>query len=294
MPDWGKVKFFLGEVARSFTRNTGMQVTAIVTVAVTIALLGTFLWTQAVLARFGADLLRQVEISVYMRDDATPAQEAALRAMLARDARVAMVRFIPKKEGLAELERRTRGILDFSILTQNPLPDKLRVRVPDAGQIPAVAREIRAMPGVAKVVYGRTVLVRLLQLGTVAHRVALLVLAVFILVAGIVISNTIRLTIFARRREIGIMQLVGATGTYVRLPFVCEGLLDGVLGAALAVLLLAIAKMLLWPRLLVALPWVPIAASPLRASVLAGDLIAAGALLGTIASWISVNRYLEV
>ena len=85
------------------------------------------------------------------------------------------------------------------------------------------------------------------------RRVGIGVIAVFFAVAGIIISNTIRLTVFARRREIAIMQLVGATNTYIRLPFICEGLLDGIIGALLAVGLLAIARATLWPRLLEAL-----------------------------------------
>ena len=115
----------------------------------------------------------------------------------------------------------------------------------------------------------------------------------FFAVAGIIISNTIRLTVFARRREIAIMQLVGATSTYIRLPFICEGLLDGLVGALFAVGLLAIARTTLWPRLLDALPWAQLTVVPLDARALAGELIVAGVAIGVVASWISVGRHLR-
>jgi cell division transport system permease protein len=101
------------------------------------------------------------------------------------------------------------------------------------------------------------------------------------------------LTVFARRREIAIMQLVGATNTYIRLPFICEGLLDGVFGALVAIALLTIARAALWPKLLDALPWVQLTAAPIDPRVLACEQLIVGAAIGIVASWISVGRHLR-
>ena len=291
--DWGRVKFFLGEVARNFTRNAGMQATAIGTVAVTIVLLGTFLFARATLAGLGTQILDQVEISAYMKADAKPSQVAAVRAALGHDPRVASVQFVSKKQGLAELRDQTRGIIDMSILSSNFLPEKVRVRAKALSLVPAIAASLRKMNGVDNVVFNPPIVQRLLQLGTVLRRIGIGVIVAFILVAGIIISNTIRLTVFARRREIAIMQLVGATNLYIRLPFICEGLLDGVLGALLAVIVLVIAKAALWPRLLEALPWASLNAARLNGPVFALELLLVGGLLGIVASWISVGRYLR-
>jgi cell division transport system permease protein len=291
--DSGKVKFFLGEVLRSFSRNTGMQVTAIGTVAITIVLLGLFLFVRASVANVGAQLLNQIEISAYLSADATPLQVTAISHTLAADHRIASVQFVPKKQGLAELRERTKGTIDTALLTENPLPDKFRIKVRVPEEVPAVAAGVRKLEGVNNVVYGQKIVARLLQLGAVLRRIGIGVIAVFFAVAGIIIANTIRLTVFARRREIAIMQLVGATNTYIRLPFICEGLLDGVIGALLAVGLLAIARATLWPRLLEALPWAQLTAMPLDARLLAGELVAVGAAIGIVASWISVGRHLR-
>ncbi len=291
--DWGRVKFFLGEVLRNFTRNASMQATAIGTVAITIVLLGLFLFVRAALAGMGAHLLDQIEISAYLKADAAPAQVLAIRHFLTADPRIASVTFVPKKQGLAELRDRTKGVIDTALLTENPLPDKFRVKVHIPEEVPAVAAGIRRLDGIENVVYGQTIVARLLQLGVVLRRVGIGVIVVFLAVAGIIISNTIRLTVFARRREISIMQLVGATNLYIRIPFICEGLLDGLIGALLAVGILAIARATLWPRLLEALPWVQLNTSAISPAMLVAELFAVGGAVGIVASWISVGRHLR-
>jgi cell division transport system permease protein len=291
--DSGKVKFFLGEVLRNFTRNAGMQATAIGTVAMTIVLLGSFLFVRDALSGVGKTLLDQIEISVYFNTNASTAQEDAVRTSLAHDPRIASVVYVPKKLGLQELSAQTHGVIDTSLLTENPLPDKLRVRVRDASLVTTVATALRSKPGIANVVYPQTIVQRLLQLGGVLGRVGVGVIALLLVVAGIIISNTIRLTVFARRREISIMQLVGATNMYIRAPFICEGLLDGLAGATIAVVLLTAARLLLWPKLVIALPWIAFNTAEIHAAPLVGELILAGAAIGVIASWISVGRHLR-
>lgn len=291
--DSGKVKFFLGEVLRNFTRNAGMQATAIGTVAMTIVLLGSFLFVHQALAGVGKNLLDQIEISVYFNTNVTTAQEDAVRRSLAHDPRIASAQFVPKKEGLAELSAQTHGVIDTSLLTENPLPDKLRVRVKDPDLVQTVASQLRERPGVGNVVFPQTVVARLLQLGNVLRRIGIGVIVVFLVVAGIIISNTIRLTVFARRREISIMQLVGATNMYIRAPFICEGLLDGLAGALLAVVILTIARVALWPKLMLALPWIGLSAVAVNTAPLIAELVIAGVAIGIIASWLSVGRHLR-
>jgi len=291
--DWGRVRFFLGEVLRNFTRNAGMQATAIGTVAITIVLLGLFLFVRGALAGVGMQLLDQIEISAYLKPDATAAQIRSIRHFLTEDPRIASAEFVPKKQGLAELRERTKGVIDTALLTENPLPDKFRVKVHVPDQVPAVAAGVRRLDGVDNVVYGQTIVQRLLQLGVVLRRVGIGVIVVFLAVAGIIISNTIRLTVFARRREIAIMQLVGATNLYIRIPFICEGLLDGVAGALVAVGLLAVARATIWPRLLEALPWIQLNTAAINPGALVAELFAVGCAVGIVASWISVGRHLH-
>jgi cell division transport system permease protein len=109
--------------------------------------------------------------------------------------------------------------------------------------------------------------------------------------AAIIIANTIRLTVFARRREIAIMQLVGATNMYIRMPFIAEGVLAGVLGALIAIAVLALAQAQIIPKVAATLAFLPLHASGPQ---LAGELLLTGAAVGLVASWFSVGRYLRV
>lgn len=291
--DWGRVKFFLGEVARSFTRNTLMQVTAVGTVAMTLMLVGAFLFIRTTLADLGSGMLQQIEISVYLSPSASAHEINVLRGAFKADPRIAAVEFVPKSEGLRELRERMRGIVDTSLLTNNPLPDKFRIRVRNPSLVPAVAADLRRLSGVANVVYGQTVVERMLQLGVVLRRIGMALIAVFLVVAGIIISNTTRLAVYARRREIGIMQLVGATNAYIRMPFIFEGLVVGLAGAAAAIVLLGVAHATLWPRMLEALPFIQFNTAVVDVPSLVLQLLLLGGIVGSAAAWVAVGRYLQ-
>jgi cell division transport system permease protein len=291
--DWGKVRFFWSEVWRNFTRNAAMQLTAIGTVTVTVALLGGFLFVRATLGSVGDEILHRIEISVFLSDRTSADAARALQARIAHDPRVLSVTYVPKAQGLHEMRARLRGQIDTSLLTSNPLPDALRVKVVHPDDVHLVANAISKMPGVATVTYAQDAVTKALRVGDVLARVGLAVVALLVLVAAIIISNTIRLTVFARRREISIMQLVGATNTYIRMPFICEGIIEGFLGAAIAIGILALAERQLVPKLVAALPFVPLMGSAPSEPALALELLLTGALVGAVASWFSVGRYLR-
>ncbi len=288
--DWGRVRFFLGEVASNFTRNAAMQLTAIGTVAVTIVMLGTFLYVRDTVTAFGTGILKQIEIAVYLDDDVDDARAKMIASKIAGDPRVTGVRYIPRKEGLREMRDRLGRDFDTSLLTANPLPNAFRVQVANADDVPAVAASIGRVAGVAKADFAADTVTKLLRAAGVLGRVGLAMIGLLVVTAAIIIANTIRLTVFARRREIAIMQLVGATNTYIRMPFIAEGIVAGVLGAALAIAVLAIAQAEIVPKVAATLAFLPLHVNGLQ---LAGELLLTGAAVGLVASWFSVGRYLR-
>jgi cell division transport system permease protein len=288
--DWGKVQFFLGEVYANFTRNAAMQLTAIGTVAVTIVMLGTFLYVRETLSSFGQGILKQIEIAVYLDDGVNDDQAKALAATLAADPRIAAASYVPRAEGLREMRQRLGTDFDTSLLTANPLPNAFRVQLRNADDVPAVAAAIAKLPGVAKVDFAADTVTKLLRAADVVGRVGMGMIALLVLTAAIIIANTIRLTVFARRREIAIMQLVGATGTYIRMPFIAEGVIAGVAGALVAIAVLAIGETQLVPKIAATLQFIPFHVDELQ---LAGELLLVGAAVGFLASWFSVGRYLR-
>ncbi len=287
--DWGKVRFFLGEVLTNFTRNAPMQITAIGTVSVTIVLLGAFLYVRETVASFGATVLDKIEIKVYMNPDADRATEDAVRTALAADQRVLAAQFVDKKEGLRRMRDLLRRELDTSLLTSNPLPDAFVVRVRKPDDVPAIAARLEKQRGVATVEYAAGTVTKLLQTASVLGRIGVGMIALLLLTAAIIIANTIRLTVFARRREIAIMQLVGATNAYIRGPFIMEGLVAGIAGAVIAIGILAIAQTQV-AKIAATLAFVPLHAS---GGLLALQLLGVGAAVGFISSWLSVGRYLR-
>ncbi len=291
--DWGRVGFFFSEVGRNFTRNLTMQLTAIGTVTVTIVLLGSFLFTRATIGAIGDDVLKKIEISVFLRDTASSADAQRLAAELSADPRIKNVVYVPKSVGLQQMRDRLRGQIDTSLLTSNPLPDALRVQVTDPSTVRAVAAAIRKKPAVANVEYAEDAVQKLLRISDVLGRIGFAIVGLLILTAAVIISNTIRLTVFARRREIAIMQLVGASSAYIRLPFIFEGFLDGLLGSLLALGLLEIARFELVPKLAAALPFLPMRAANIGQAGFALELLLVGATVGIVASWLSVGRYLR-
>jgi cell division transport system permease protein len=288
--DWGRLRFFLGEVLANFTRNAGMQITAIGTVAVTIVLLGSFLYIRETLERFGSGVLSQIESAVYLKDGVTDPQAKQLAVKFTADPRVASAQYIPKREGL----RRMRDVLgrdfDTSLLTSNPLPNSYHVKVKDPDQVPAVATTIAKDPRVEKTDYAADTVQKLLKTAAVLGRAGIALIVLLTVSAAIVIANTIRLTVFARRREIEIMQLVGATNMYIRMPFIAEGILAGLLGAGIAIGALAFAEHQLVPRLAQTLAFVSFRVNE---GTLCLELLGVGAAVGLIAAWMSVGRYLR-
>jgi cell division transport system permease protein len=288
--DLGRLRFFLGEVLTNFTRNAGMQFTAIGTVAVTIVLLGSFLYVRETLTTFGTGVLSQIEIAVYLKDDVDDAKAKVLASKFAMDKRVASASYVPKAEGLKRMKDVLGKDFDTSLLTANPLPNTYHVRVKDPDSVPNVAAWIAKDPRVAKTDYAADTVQKLLRVAAVLGRAGIALIVLLSISAAIVIANTIRLTVFARRREIAIMQLVGATNMYIRMPFIAEGILAGVLGAGVAIGVLAVAEHQVVPKLAQTLAFVTF---KVNEGTLCLELLACGAAVGLVASWFSVGRHLR-
>lgn len=270
-----------------------MALTAIGTIAISVILLGVFLFLRTSFETLMKNLIGQVQIAVYLRDDAKPDQVTALMQTLQADPRVNGVRYVSKKQAIQNLRRQLRGQFNLNILDKNPLPNAIIVhtRIPD--DVAVIASEIQSQAPVANVNYGSTVTEKLLRAENVFSAAGLGVVALLLLATALIMYNTIRLTVFARQREIGIMQLVGATGWTVRWPFVFEGILSGFAGALVGLLILDAGYRSLAPKLVVNLPFIPFNPASVPLPHLAWELIVVGILVGMLSSMLSVQRYLR-
>jgi cell division transport system permease protein len=238
------LRYSLQEAARSLWRGRQSGIVSTATIALALFVLGAFLLVTTNLERLSAEWSSAAELSVYVKDDIAPADRLAIEKLLAPGEVVASREFVSKEEALTRF-RQTFSELAGSIDggAGNPLPASFEVRLrPTAGErLDSFAQGVRGAKGVADVRYDRQWLTRLLDATRTVRTVGLTLGAVLILAAALTVANVVRLSLYARRDELEIMQLVGAPTVYVRGPFLMEGVLQGGIGAIAAVAVLAVA-----------------------------------------------------
>ena len=246
--------FFLKEAIRGLSRNSAPALAALLTVLLTALVLGVFIPIVQATTGTANEVRNRVVVDIYVKDGSTTAERQELRRAIDDTANVRSVEFISKDQGLKTAQAKNpRAFKEGAeLLGSNPLPDTFRVIPEDPGKVGAIVdrlapkdpdgTRVPSLAGIDEVrnkeedtekILSATGLVKILTAG-------LALLLVFASIA--LIANTIRLSIFARRREVEVMKLVGATNWFIRWPFVIEGVIVGFMGGVLAVLLLTIAK----------------------------------------------------
>jgi cell division transport system permease protein len=241
--------FFLREALRGLRRSSAPALAALLTVLLTAVVLGVFIPIVQATTGTANEVRSRVVVDVYVKDSATQLQQAELRKAIEDTPNVKSVEFISKGEALARAQEKNPKAFEAGaeLLGSNPLPASFRVHPEDPDKLNEIVTglnaagdtrlaaidEVRDREEDTNKILSATGLVKALTAG----------LAVLLVLASIaLIANTIRLSIFARRREVEVMKLVGATNWFIRWPFVIEGMIVGFLGGLLAVLLLAIVK----------------------------------------------------
>ncbi|MDR5694910.1 MAG: permease-like cell division protein FtsX [Armatimonadota bacterium] len=289
---WRTFWYFCQEAWLGLLRNGMMSVAAVLTGMVALLILGSSLLLQANLAYLADIVESQVEIVAYLRDGTDARERTSLLRRVERIPHVREVRFVSKEVALARLQESFKNrVVLRDLLDTNPLPDSLEITVHDPARIPEVVQEVRRVPGVEEVTYGRQVIDRLLALTRTVRFTSALGVALFAGVAMVIIVNTIHLTILARRQEIEIMKLVGATNWFIRWPFLLEGLLEGFLAAIPVIAFLSLAYIVGVYRLATVIPFLPLLEPPAILPRVALVLVTTGAGMGIGGSLISLHRF---
>lgn len=286
--------FFLGEAFTSFRRNGLMSIAAVTTVLVTLLMLGGAFLAGTNLAALAQTLDAQVEIVAFLADGLPGVDRGRLQRTIETLPNVAAVRFVGRAEALTRLQARLGGAMSFADLGEtNPLPDSFEIRVIDARSTEQVAKAIGRLSGVAEVSSGGKVLERLMALTRGVRVAAFGVVGLLGGVAIIIVLNTIRLTVLARRREIEIMELVGATRWLIRWPFLFEGMLNGAIAAVVASGILVTVYPILIGRLAESLPFLPTVPLLQVLPQLLTFVVMLGIALGASGSALAVRRFLK-
>jgi cell division transport system permease protein len=276
-------------------RNRLMSLAAILSTAAMVAMLSGFIVLLHVLHITIDALESKVNLIVYLRDDAAPGEVMALREKLLKDGKVVQVQYVSKEEALERLRRDMadrRDVLDA--IPGNPLPASLEIWVRNPNALRGMAQEIRGEPPVEDLDFNEPVVSRLLAITNLARAVGLLAISGLAVVTLFIIMNTIRLAVYARREEIEIMKLVGATDWFVRWPFMFEGTLCGLAGAALAALAVSLAYGPAMRAVTGVLTFLPLAVDPLFLVKLNIGVLGIGGAVGAAGSYLAVRRFLHV
>ncbi len=284
---------FAADAAAGFRRNGSMSVAAVTTVMVALLVVGAAVLIGVNLARIASAVEAQVEVVAFLQEGLGREATARVRAAVAALPGVASVTFVTRDEALRRLQDHLGdgGAFD-DLVSTNPLPDSLEVQVLDPATAPTVARSVAREAGVTEVTYGGEVVDRVVALSRGVRVMAGLLTAFLVGVALIVVVNTIRLTVIARRQEIEIMQLVGATRWFIRWPFLIEGLLQGAAAAGAAIFVLTLVYAVGATRLTASLPFLPVVAMHDALGPLTSIVLIGGTGVGMLGSVIAIRRFL--
>jgi cell division transport system permease protein len=293
-----RLTFFVREAIRSMRRNAAPSFAALATVLVTMLVVGVFIPAVEVTNDAANTVRGRLIVDVYMRTSAQPADEARVRRELLAVPHVKAVRFESKAEAYAQQSRQNPAA--YALLGSNPLPDTFHVVPDNASNVLAIHSALTRGPGgapndpaIQSVSNKKSDTKRALEL-TAAVKWGGLAFAVLLTIASILlIANTIRLSLYARRREVEVMKLVGATDWFIRWPFMIEGVIVGAAGGILAIVVLAITKVALLDPLLSG--WSLVSqVKTIAFPALIAVLLLASALVSALGSGLSLRRFLRV
>lgn len=301
------IGYFARESITNFRRNWAITLGAVITIYLSLLLVGVFLVTGVIVNSIVKSVEDKVSIQIFLKDGAATTDVNALQqAILSDSALVQGVDYTSKEQALNKFKQDMKQSPEIiAQMSGNPLPASLDVTLKDPRNVEAEVAKIKANALFAKVAdrpdnpeeslkYGQQIVKKLFAFTRVLRWLEVAFVAMLAVVSLILINNSIRLAIYARRKEIGIMRLVGASNWFIRTPFLMEGLLQALIGAVLAILSIMGLEALVMPRLGEALPFLPVGMTATATAEIALSLVVAGIVIGLVGSGFALSRYLKV
>lgn len=301
------VGYSFKEAISHFFRNWTTSLGAVITIFLSLFIIGLFIMGSAMLNSVIGTVEDQVVINAFISDDADQADVQAFEAELKTWNNVKSVTYKDKDDALAECTSMMSGNADATMSAldgQNPLPASFVIEMDDPSKVESTAKKLKKDADFQKIVddgdvnasvlYGQEEVSCLFQVTNYIRIAAVVLVGLLTFIAFIFINNTIRLSITARRREIAIMRLVGASNGFIRGPFITEGVLQAILGSLLSIGVLELLRNLMIPRLQESIGWMSFALPMQYYLVTYAALILVGVIIGLFGSAIAMRRYLRV
>jgi cell division transport system permease protein len=290
------IEYYFHEVFLSMIRKRWMTFASIGTVTVSLFVLGVFLILVMNMTKLAASLENQVQISAYLIDGLTTEEQKEIAQTLKDLSTVSKIEYVTKEQALKTLQERLgeqKKILD-ALGDSNPLPNYFLVTVKNSSDVKRTAEVIADIYGVEEAKYGQDVATNLFELTHLVRVFGIMLMLILAMATIFIISNTIRLTVFARRKEIAIMKYVGATDDFIRWPFVLEGILLGLIGGSVSAIILRSFYSAMAEKIYSTLAFFPLIEQFPFLNYLSLCLILAGISIGVLGSTISLKKFLEV
>ena len=292
-------KFFIREGFRSLKRNSTMSAAAITSVIAALLVIGIFFIIVINIDYAATKLESQIEMMVYLEDGLSENIIDTMETEIRSINGVKSVEFISKDTALSNLEKNwgENSYLLEGLEGDNPLPDAFLITLSDPSDASGVALSVSSISNIEKVVYGKEELANLLNATYVMRMSSVVIILILLFISIFIIANTIKLTLYARRREIGIMKYVGATDWFVRMPFIIEGIVVGMIGAVVSTIILGagyyycsdlVKNQMIGFMSISLMPFNQIIISMVML------LIIVGVVIGAVGSLISVRKFIKV
>ena len=298
--------YFIKEALRGFARNLSTTLGSIITIFLSLFVIGVFLVGAAVIENVVSSVESEVTITAYLSDDVSDSQVSSLTSEIKGIDGVSGVSYVSKDQALENFRAMSSNpeIVD-QLDGANPLPASLTIELSDPQMVESVAGQIVENSTFKKACdepsnpadslkYGQKTVERLFQLTSYVRYIGLALIVLLIFIAMVFINNTIRLAILARRKEIAIMRLVGASNGFIRGPFLMEGAMHAIIGSLLAIGSIELIRRVALPKVQSALTFLPMDVAGQTYAFIYIGLLVAGLVIGLIGSAFAMRRYLKV
>lgn len=290
-------KHFLLDALRNLRRNRTLSTASAATVAASLFILGVFLLTILNVNVAIKDVESKVEVKVFLKEDIKMNEQSDIEKAIKDTAGVVDVTFESKNDALKKLQEQLgpeNKDLVQGLEKDNPMPTSFIVKVEKPEMVTTVVDKVKGMPGIDSIKDGRQLVDKIMS---VVNTIKWVGIAIFLLLIGVslfLIGNTIKLTVYSRRREIGIMKYIGATDWFIRWPFIMEGVLLGVLGALLSLILLYFAYRFAYVKLMAQVVTMQFIRPSYVLSIISWEFLLSGILIGGVGSIMAIRKFLTV
>ena len=287
--------FYFREALLSFRRSALMSMATILSITTILIIVGVFLLISINSSLFLINLESQLEIVVYLEDNISKAELNNLKSNITSIDGIKEVKFVSKEEAYQHLLKNLGEQKDIlSAIEKNPLPASFEIQAKDPKMIKQIANQIAEFKKVEEVEYGQEIAEKLLNFTYIFRRTGMLILAFLVFASILIISNIIKITVYARRNEIEIMSLVGATSWFIKWPFIIEGFLQSFISAILSIIILYNLYFFVINKVHQVIPFLPLVADNMDLLPIGIVIMLLGSFVGILGSMFSVGKYLDV